>query len=87
MEMHKPTDAHRKLGKLIGTGWVKNISPFPSDPKGNCYRAIHNRLALNGFVVVQDYEQERNGSINFGPWYLQLIRPNIVMPFTGLSME
>lgn len=67
MEIHKPTDVHRKLEKLVGA-WIgeEHIHPSPSDPKGGtAIGRVHNRLALDGFIVVQDYERERNGSINF----------------------
>ena len=66
MEMHKPTDVHRKLEKLIGA-WIgeEHIHPSPSDAKGGiAIGRVHNRLALDGFVVIQDYERERNGSVN-----------------------
>lgn len=67
MEMPKPTDAHRKLQKLIGA-WTGEelLSPTPWDPKGGTAVArVHNRMALDGFAVVQDYEQERGGVVNF----------------------
>lgn len=67
MEMPKPTDAHRKLEKLVGR-WngEERIHPSPFDPKGGTASArLDNRLALDGFAVVQDYEQERNGKVNF----------------------
>ena len=66
MEMPKPTDAHRKLEKLIGY-WIgeEHIHPSPSVPKGGtAIGRVHNRLAIDGFIVVQDYEQEQNGSTN-----------------------
>ncbi|MBI4549087.1 MAG: DUF1579 family protein [Ignavibacteriae bacterium] len=65
--MPKPTDAHKKLEKLIGS-WSgqEKLHPSPWDPKGGTARGrVTNRSALDGFVVVQDYEQERNGVINF----------------------
>ena len=67
MEMPKPTDAHRRLDKLAGQ-WSgeEKIYPSPFDPQGGTAIArLENRLALDGFAVVQDYEQERNGKINF----------------------
>ncbi len=65
MEMPKPTDFHRKLEHMTGL-WVgeERIAPSPLDPNGGTAKArVHNRVALNGFAVLQDYEQERNGSI------------------------
>jgi hypothetical protein len=67
MEMPKPTEAHRKLEMLVGR-WVgeERMHPSPWDPKGGTAIArVNNRLALDGFIVVQDYEQERNGKITF----------------------
>jgi hypothetical protein len=66
MDMAKPTDDHRKLEKLIGS-WVgeEHIHPSPSDPRGGvAVGRVLNRLALGGLIVVQEYEQERNGSIS-----------------------
>ena len=67
MEMPRPTDAHRKLERLVGR-WSgeERIFPSPWDPKGGqAIGRVDNRIALDGFIVVQDYEEERNGSINF----------------------
>jgi hypothetical protein len=65
--MPKPGDAHRKLEKLVGD-WTgdETIAPSPFDPVGGtAIGRIRNRLALDGFAVIQDYEQERNGAIGF----------------------
>ena len=67
MEMPTPGDAHKKLAQLVGqwTG-TETLHPSPWDPKGGSATGrIQNRAELGGFVVVQDYEQERNGTINF----------------------
>ncbi len=67
MQMPKPTDAHRKLEKLVGS-WQgdEHFDPSPMDPVGGKANGrLTNRLALDGFVVIQDYEQERNGVINY----------------------
>src|SRR5689334_22163707 len=67
MEMPKPTDAHKKLNWLTGN-WAGEEKMFPSpwDPKGGMAKArIHNRSAIDGFNVVQDYEQEHGGAVNF----------------------
>jgi hypothetical protein len=67
MEMPKPTDAHRKLQSLVGT-WKAEEKMFPSpwDPKGGTAvgRAI-NRLALDGFAIIQDYEQTSKDVVNY----------------------
>ena len=67
MEMPKPTDAHKKLERLAGK-WKgeEKMYPSPWDPKGGTAVArVNNRPALDGFTVVQDYEQERNGAVTF----------------------
>ncbi|MEK6677728.1 MAG: DUF1579 family protein, partial [Planctomycetota bacterium] len=64
MNMPQITEAHRKLEKLVGT-WLgqEKMSPSPWDPQGGpATGKVQNRLALNGFFIVQDYEQQRNGS-------------------------
>ena len=67
MEMPKPTDAHKKLERLAGK-WKgeEKMYPSPWDPAGGMAVArVNNRPALDGFTVVQDYEQERNGAVTF----------------------
>jgi hypothetical protein len=67
MEMPKPSDAHRKLEKLVGQ-WVgqETVHPSPFDPEGGPAEGrVNNRTALDGFVVVQDYTQQRGGKISF----------------------
>ncbi len=66
MDMLQPTDAHRKLEKLAGN-WTgcEVLSPSPFDPTGgDATGTVHNRVALNGFVLVQDYEQQRDGKVS-----------------------
>ena len=67
MEMPKPTDAHRKLHAFDGH-WIgqEAIPPCPWDPKGgSAIGRCDNRVAVDGFIVAHDYEQERDGRINF----------------------
>jgi hypothetical protein len=67
MEMPKPHDAHAKLQRLVGE-WTgdEHMHPSPWDPKGGmAIGRVHNRLALDGFAVLQDYEQERNGNVTY----------------------
>lgn len=66
MEMPRPTDADLRLQKLVGR-WRGEEYIFPShlDPKGGPAIGIaDNRSALDGFAVVQEYEQERGGVVN-----------------------
>jgi len=67
MGMPKPGEPHIKL-KLLAGEWngEEQIKPSPFDPKGGvAIGQVKNRLALDGFVVIQDYEQERDGRVNF----------------------
>lgn len=67
MQMPKPSDAHQKLTRLVGR-WrgEERLFPTPWDPKGGiAIGRVENRTALDGFVVVQDYEQAREGTVNF----------------------
>jgi len=67
MAMPVITDGHRRLDRLVGT-WKgdEQLYPSPFDPQGgNALGRVQNRRALDGFAVVQDYEQERDGKINF----------------------
>lgn len=67
MEMPKPGPAHAQLAKLAGD-WSgdETIHPSPMDPVGGkAFGRVTNRLSLDGFVVVQDFEQTRNGQVCF----------------------
>jgi hypothetical protein len=67
MDMPRPTEAHRKLERIVGR-WIgeERLHPSPWDAAGGtALGRVDNRLALDGFVVVQEYEQERNGAITF----------------------
>ena len=67
MEMPKPTAAHAKLNAFVGRWTGKEIiPPCPWDPKGgDAIGRCDNRSSVDGFVVLHDYEQERNGAVNF----------------------
>ena len=67
MEMPKPGPAHQQLAKLAGhwTGSEK-MHPSPWDPQGGMATGkVTNRVALDGFNVIQDYEQVRDGAVTF----------------------
>lgn len=67
MKMPKPTAAHKKLLKLEGT-WSgeEHHSPSPFDPKGGSAKAkVKNKVALDGFALVQEYQQKRGGKPSF----------------------
>ena len=67
MEMPKPTEAHHKLSALAGRWIGKEVMPpCPWDPKGGtAIGRCDNRVSVEGFVVLHDYEQERNGAVSF----------------------
>src|SRR2546428_8728832 len=67
IQVPKLTQAHEKLKTLVGT-WrgTETIHPSPFDKKGGQATGIvNNRLAIDGFAVIQDYEQQRDGRTNF----------------------
>jgi hypothetical protein len=67
MEMPVLNDAHKKLEKLVGD-WEgeETIFPSPFDSNGGKALArVRNVLALDGFAVIQDYEQQRHADVNF----------------------
>jgi hypothetical protein len=67
MQMPKPTDAHHKLERFAGR-WIGNekLSPSPWDQKGGtAVGRCDNKITADGFALAQDYEQERDGAVNF----------------------
>jgi len=75
MEMPKPGQAHRKFETLVGS-WEggETLHPSPWDPAGGTATAsVTNRWILDGFAVVQQYEQRRDGKVTFSGhgvfWY------------------
>jgi hypothetical protein len=67
MEMPKPSNAHQKMASLAGlwTG-TEHMYPSPWDPKGGTSTGrADNRMALDGFALLHDYVQERNGAVSF----------------------
>lgn len=62
--MDRPTigDAHLRLHRLAGQwGGEETLHPAPHDPGGPATAFVNNRIALDGFTVVQEYEQYRPG--------------------------
>lgn len=67
MEMPTPTPGHARLEKLAGT-WLghEEMKPSPWDPEGGAaVGRTKSRMALNGFALISDYEQERDGETTF----------------------
>jgi hypothetical protein len=67
MDMPRPSAGHEKLELLVGE-WEGNENMYPSqwDPKGGvAVGRTRSRMALSGFALISDYEQERDGVITF----------------------
>lgn len=67
MEMPKPGPEHEELKRMVGS-WSgpETLHPSPWNPKGGtAVGRIDARLALDGFAVVSDYEQEVEGRVVF----------------------
>jgi hypothetical protein len=68
MDMPKPTEEHKRLAATLAGNWIgpERIHPSPWDPTGGTARAtIQSRVACDGFCVVTDYVQERDGRVNY----------------------
>ncbi len=66
-EMPKPSEAHVKLSALAGS-WrgEEKMHPSPWDPKGSTAKArIESRMDVDGFFLLTDYVQEKNGAASF----------------------
>ncbi len=75
MEMPTPSAGHRKLEKIAGL-WEgeEKMYPSPWDPKGGTATGrIKSRVAVDGFALINDYEQERDGEINLAATACSLI--------------
>jgi len=67
MGMPKPGPRHLKLEKLAGL-WEGEETMHPSqwDPEGSMAKGrTLNRSSLNGFAIISDYEQLRDGVVTF----------------------
>jgi hypothetical protein len=62
MEMPKPDAHHEKLHALLGT-WIgeEKLSPSPWGPGGAATARVTARLDLEGFFVISDYVEEKEG--------------------------
>ena len=64
--MPKPSDEHLKLHRLAGQWEGKEIlSPSPWGPGGEALGRYQGRVDLEGFFVIQDYVEEKEGKIVF----------------------
>lgn len=67
MEMPTPSDEHRRLERLVGT-WKgdETIHPSAWDPKGfTATGTMAFRSILDGFFVVDDYEERRGDRVTY----------------------
>ena len=66
-QMPKPGPEHEKLHAMAGSWTSKEtIHSSPWDPNGGpATGRSQSRVALDGFAVVTDYEQERNGKVAY----------------------
>lgn len=67
MDMPGPTEFHQKLKAFVGE-WTgeETMHPSPWDPKGGKSKGTyHCRVVCDGFAVVQEYEQVRDGVVGF----------------------
>jgi hypothetical protein len=67
MHMPQPTEGHRRMQRMAGP-WSGEEIMHPSqwDPKGGVATGkMDNRVDLDGFAVIGDYQQERDGKVTF----------------------
>lgn len=67
MDMPKPGDAHKRLHKLAGR-WEGEETLYPSPwcpEKTTAMGRVDNRMALEGFNVIQDYEQRMGDTVSY----------------------
>jgi len=62
----QPSPDHLKLHRFAGT-WTgeETLSPSPWGPGGPASGRITGRIVCDGFFVVSDYEEEKDGRITF----------------------
>ncbi len=62
----QPTEHHRWLQRFAGN-WVgeERLAPPPVGPGGTAIGRLNIRVELDGFFVVEDYLEERNGRTVF----------------------
>jgi hypothetical protein len=64
--MPRPTEEHRKLARLAGR-WVgeETLSPSPWGPGGAATGRFDMRVDVDGFFVIQDYVEEKDGRTSY----------------------
>ncbi len=66
METPKIAAPHQELQKLVGR-WsgVESLSPSRGEPDIEATSSLTASLGLEGFFLIVDYEQKRDGSVSF----------------------
>ena len=67
MDMPKPQEEHRRLQALAGS-WIgeEKLYPSPWDPKGGTATAkVEARIDLDGYALITNYLEERDGSVTY----------------------
>lgn len=66
MQLPKPGRFHKKLEALVGD-WTgdETMHPCPWDEGGPAKGRYRVRAGLDGFGVIQDYEQKRGGKVSY----------------------
>lgn len=66
MEMPRLDENHARLARLAGR-WLgdETIFPSPWGPGATCASVIEARMAVDGFFLLTDYEQMRDGKVSF----------------------
>jgi hypothetical protein len=64
--MPQPTEHHRRLAALAGN-WSgpEKLYPSPWGPGGQGTGRTKARIALDGFFLLQEYEEEKDGRVVF----------------------
>ena len=62
-EMPKPGPEHEKLAKALSGSWIgeETLSPSPWGPGGPATGRSEIRTSLDGFWLIQDYTEEKDG--------------------------
>lgn len=66
--MPTPTSAQQALSSLLAGRWIgeETMHPSPMAPAGATGTGhVHNAAAVDGFIVVQEYEQRRGEHVNY----------------------
>jgi hypothetical protein len=66
MDMPKPNEQHKKLHRFAGN-WTgeEKLNPSPWGPGGAAKGRFSGRVDIDGFFVIQDYVQERDGKTTY----------------------